>query len=907
MVFRNRAGITLMGLGVMATAMLVGTAGQAKGQQSLSTAFIYQGQLAAAGAPATGAFDIRFRLYDAASGGNQIGGTLCSDDLAVLAGQFAASLDFGGVFAGQKRWLEIEVRVDTGLDCSDASGYTVLSPRQELTAAPQAAFALTASNASNAVSLNGQSSSFYQNAANLTGTLADAQLSSNIARLNSDQTFTGVLNFTNAGNTFTGNGAGLTNLSGSSISAGTLTRSTLSTDVQNGLTTGIADIQARGSAATGNSPISIAISGTYAYVANYIAGALQVFDVTNPATPTLVGSVATGSLPYAVAASGSFVYVVNEGSGTLQIISVSNPAAPAVVSTIAVGPSPRAVAVSGSYAYATGGSGSLVVVNVSNPAAPLIAGSVAYSSSAFSVAVWGSYAYVADALTLRVFNISNPAAPSLTASVSTGNNSGVVGSVAVSGDYAYVVGDSGNPLRVFNISNPLAPVLTGSITAGARPISVAVSGPFAFVGNFGSNTLQAFDITNPAAPILAGSIGTGSAPRCVAVSGSTVYVGNETSRTLQVFTAPARVSLRFPPTQASLAGADGSGLTSLSASNIVSGTLADGLLSTNVVLKNAASTTFTGPITASAFTGSGAGLTGLSASNITSGTLATAQIPNLDASKITTGTLSDARVSGTIPRLNTNNAFTSTQNSFAGRLGVNTPAGALELDVNGRINVASGVIQKDLSAGVVTATTDLGLYSQIAGGWVRFVTNNAQFAWFSDSGAGTTPRMILSPTGNLTVSGTLAKAGGSFKIDHPLDPKNKYLYHSFVESPDMMNVYNGNVTTDNSGYATITLPDYFDALNRDFRYQLTVIDSTTFALVRVNREISDNTFEIASNIPNTKVSWQVTGIRKDAWAEKNRIPNTVDKIGDERGKYLHPEVFGKPANESISSGSPTSR
>jgi hypothetical protein len=77
--------------------------------------------------------------------------------------------------------------------------------------------------------------------------------------------------------------------------------------------------------------------------------------------------------------------------------------------------------------------------------------------------------------------------------------------------------------------------------------------------------------------------------------------------------------------------------------------------------------------------------------------------------------------------------------------------------------------------------------------------------------------------GDVHVTGTLSKSGGSFQIDHPLDPENKYLYHSFVESPDMMNVYNGNVTTDSRGFAHITMPDWFEALNGDFRYQLTTI------------------------------------------------------------------------------------
>src|SRR6202023_673525 len=75
-------------------------------------------------------------------------------------------------------------------------------------------------------------------------------------------------------------------------------------------------------------------------------------------------------------------------------------------------------------------------------------------------------------------------------------------------------------------------------------------------------------------------------------------------------------------------------------------------------------------------------------------------------------------------------------------------------------------------------------------------------------------------TGNLSVGGTLSKAAGSFKIDHPLDPENKYLYHSFVESPDMMNIYNGNVVLDANGQAIVQMPDWFEALNQDFRYQL---------------------------------------------------------------------------------------
>ncbi|MCX5688924.1 MAG: hypothetical protein NTV94_03905 [Planctomycetota bacterium] len=135
--------------------------------QPLTSAFTYQGELSAGGSPATGAYDLRFRLYDAASGGTQIGSTLCADDIDVAAGRFATTLDFGAVFSGQKRFLEIEVRQDSGLECSNASGYTLLVSRQELTAAPNAAFAVNAASATMAAN-----ATTATNAMNLGGTPA---------------------------------------------------------------------------------------------------------------------------------------------------------------------------------------------------------------------------------------------------------------------------------------------------------------------------------------------------------------------------------------------------------------------------------------------------------------------------------------------------------------------------------------------------------------------------------------------------------------------------------------------------------------------------------------------------------------------------------------------------------------
>jgi hypothetical protein len=162
---------------------------------------------------------------------------------------------------------------------------------------------------------------------------------------------------------------------------------------------------------------------------------------------------------------------------------------------------------------------------------------------------------------------------------------------------------------------------------------------------------------------------------------------------------------------------------------------------------------------------------------------------------------------------------------------------------------------------------------------------------------GATPGLAGDFRGDVAVSGKLSKGAGSFKIDHPLDPENKYLYHSFVESPDMMNIYNGTITTDGDGNATVTLPDWFEALNQDFRYQLTVIG--TFAQAIVAEKVKGNRFTVKTNAPNVEVSWQVTGIRHDAFANKNRIPVEERKSEDERGLYLHPDAFNQPENKGV--------
>lgn len=155
--------------------------------------------------------------------------------------------------------------------------------------------------------------------------------------------------------------------------------------------------------------------------------------------------------------------------------------------------------------------------------------------------------------------------------------------------------------------------------------------------------------------------------------------------------------------------------------------------------------------------------------------------------------------------------------------------------------------------------------------------------------------------GNVVITGTLDSNNfaGTFasKVDHPLDPANKYLNQSFIESAEMMTVQTGNVTTDANGEANVTLPDYFQAMNGDFRYQLTVVGQ--FAQAIVGQKIEGNRFTIKTDKPHVEVSWQVTGLRRDATTQASRKPVEELKPESERGHYLRPALFNQPEEKSV--------
>ena len=166
------------------------------------------------------------------------------------------------------------------------------------------------------------------------------------------------------------------------------------------------------------------------------------------------------------------------------------------------------------------------------------------------------------------------------------------------------------------------------------------------------------------------------------------------------------------------------------------------------------------------------------------------------------------------------------------------------------------------------------------------------------AGGTITERMRINSEGNTVFYGNVSITGQKeFVMDHPLDPDNKYLYHSAIEAPEQLNIYSGNVTTDATGQATIKLPAYFEAINRDFRYQLTVIGDFVQAIV--STKIKNNQFTIRTEKPGVEVSWQVSGIRNDARSRRHPFVAERPKKDDERGTLLHPEDYDQPDTRSL--------
>lgn len=198
-------------------------------------------------------------------------------------------------------------------------------------------------------------------------------------------------------------------------------------------------------------------------------------------------------------------------------------------------------------------------------------------------------------------------------------------------------------------------------------------------------------------------------------------------------------------------------------------------------------------------------------------------------------------------------------------------------------NIGAGNTTVGLRAGTVGGTAIIGSVAATTG-----VTTGVLGETKSANGFG------VFSNGELGATGTK-----SFVIDHPLDPQNRYLKHYCSEGDEPRNVYNGRVTTDRNGYATVRLPSYYASINKDPEYTLTVVDnSADFVLAKVTEEIKGNTFRIRTSKPGVQVSWRVEAVRNDRWVQRSGVDPEPKKPRELRGTYLVPSLYGQPESKA---------
>lgn len=378
---------------------------------------------------------------------------------------------------------------------------------------------------------------------------------------------------------------------------------------------------------------------------------------------------------------------------------------------------------------------------------------------------------------------------------------------------------------------------------------------------------------------------------------------------------------------------NGSGLSNLNASALATGTVADGRLSTNIPLLNAANV-FTGNDN---YFQNGTLHVGSNPFSLYGGDVIVAST-NSGSAGIAVRSLAGGEAyfafqggSGAPARL----SWDGTKWAFIG----NGPT-ALTLGPAGNLNLGAGGATPQMinatafSNSLSVPSALIGNGSPVSNAYARVGTQTyasgsglnvglSSAAISSDADSYAVVGAATGATNNYGVFGTASGGSGdnyagyfdgvlfaisasagvkSFLIDHPLDPANKYLRHSSIESDERMNLYRGEVTTDSTGFATVTMPTWFEALNEKIQYQLTVVDdsgSADFVLTKVAQRLKNGKFKIRTSQPNVVVNWMVSGHRHDPTSQYMPLVVEEDKKGTSRGKYLVPEAYGKDASFAI--------